>query len=175
MTHSISFKSCFCRLLSCWVGLGCARGVFLHGVVMTWKGFLHYWNFITGCKKKKRVVGHWRGHGAPLQWRHNEHGRVSDHQPYDYLLNRLFRPGSRKTSKLRVTCLRLGNLPVTGDFPVERASSAENVSIWWRHHITIIEYPLSNMSIFLDIAMACIAYSLLCNNRVDRPRIFHDI
>ena len=27
-----------------------------------------------------------------------------------------------------------GNPPVTGKFPTQRASYAENVSIWWRHH-----------------------------------------
>ena len=27
-----------------------------------------------------------------------------------------------------------GNSPVTGVFPTHRASNAENVSIWWRHH-----------------------------------------
>ena len=27
-----------------------------------------------------------------------------------------------------------GNSPVTGEFPSQRASKAENVSIWWRHH-----------------------------------------
>ena len=26
------------------------------------------------------------------------------------------------------------NSPVTGDFPVQMAGNAENVSIWWRHH-----------------------------------------
>ena len=25
-------------------------------------------------------------------------------------------------------------LPVTGEFPAQRASNTENVSIWWRHH-----------------------------------------
>ena len=40
----------------------------------------------------------------------------------------------RKTSKLRVTGLCEGNSPVTGEFPAQRASYAENVSIWWRHH-----------------------------------------
>ena len=48
------------------------------------------------------------------------------------LLNRLFR--SKKTSKLRFTGLCDGNSPVTGEFPAQRASNAENVSIWWRHH-----------------------------------------
>ena len=27
-----------------------------------------------------------------------------------------------------------GNSPVTGEFPTQRASDAENASIWWRHH-----------------------------------------
>ena len=26
---------------------------------------------------------------------------------------------------------------VTGEFPAQRASNAENVSIWWRHHVVI--------------------------------------
>ena len=41
---------------------------------------------------------------------------------------------SKKTSKLRVTGLCLGNSPVTGEFPSQMDSNAENVSIWWRHH-----------------------------------------
>ena len=41
---------------------------------------------------------------------------------------------SKKTSKLRVTGLCVGNSPVTDEFPAQRASNAENVSIWWRHH-----------------------------------------
>ena len=39
----------------------------------------------------------------------------------------------KKTSKLRVTGLCEGNAPVTGEFPAQRASNAENVSIWWRN------------------------------------------
>ena len=44
---------------------------------------------------------------------------------------------NKKTSKLRVTGLGEGNSPVTGEFPAQRASDAENVSIWWRHHVSI--------------------------------------
>ena len=33
-----------------------------------------------------------------------------------------------------LTGLSVGNSPVTGEFPTGRASNAENVSIWWRHH-----------------------------------------
>ena len=36
---------------------------------------------------------------------------------------------SKKTSKLRVTGLCVGNSPVTGEFPTQMASNAENVSI----------------------------------------------
>ena len=41
----------------------------------------------------------------PLQWRHNEHDGVSNHQSHDCLLNRLFGHTWKKTSKLRVTGL----------------------------------------------------------------------
>ena len=40
----------------------------------------------------------------------------------------------KKTSKIRVTGLCEGNSQVTGSFPVQRGSNAENVSIWWHHH-----------------------------------------
>ena len=69
-----------------------------------------------------------------LRWRHNGRDSVSNHQPHDCLLNRLFRRRSKKISKLRVTGLCAGNSPCTGEFPAQMASNAENVSIWWRHH-----------------------------------------
>ena len=148
-----------------------------------------------------------------LQWCHNDRHGVSNHQPHDYLLNRLFTnqrkhqsPGSltfvrgfhrrpvscgcdticgklhregnvvflhysgvitslkaslirnvsniystvcsrtsKKTSKLRITGLCEGNSPVTGEFPAQRASNAEKVSFWWRHHGKILasSYPES--------------------------------
>ena len=43
----------------------------------------------------------------------------------DSLLNRLCRRTSKKTSKLRITCLCKGNPPVTGEFSSQRASNAE--------------------------------------------------
>ena len=69
-----------------------------------------------------------------LQWRHNERVGVSNHQHRDCLINRLFKRRSKKTPKLCVTGLWGGNSPVTGEFPAQRPSNAENVSIWWRHH-----------------------------------------
>ena len=43
-----------------------------------------------------------------LHWRHNDHDGVSNHQPHCCLLNRLFGRRSKKTWKLRVTCLCAG-------------------------------------------------------------------
>ena len=59
------------------------------------------------------------GAARTLQWRHNERNVVSNDQPHDCLLNRLFRRRSKKTLKLRVTGLCEGNSPVTGEFPHE--------------------------------------------------------
>ena len=47
-----------------------------------------------------------------LQWRHNEHDGVSNHQRFDCLLNGLFRYRSKKISKLLVTGL-------CGEFPAQ--------------------------------------------------------
>ena len=69
-----------------------------------------------------------------LRWRHNDHDGVSNHQPHCCL----FRRRSMKLSKLCVTGLCAGNSPVTGGFPAQRASNAENVSIWWRHHVSMV-------------------------------------
>ena len=63
------------------------------------------------------------------QWRHNEQDGVSDHQPHDYFLSRLFRRRSKKTSKLRLTGLWTGNSLVTGEFLAQMASNAENAPV----------------------------------------------
>ena len=68
-------------------------------------------------------------HIITLQWRHNDSGGVLNHRRLDCLLNHLFRRRSKSTSKLRVTNLNEGNSPVTGEFPTQGASNAENVSI----------------------------------------------
>ena len=47
----------------------------------------------------------------------------------------------KKISKLRVTGLCVGNSPLTGEFPAQKASNAENVSIWLRHHEQYISGP----------------------------------
>ena len=70
-----------------------------------------------------------------LQWRHNERDGISNHQTHYCLLNCLLRHRSKKMWELCVTGLCEGNSPVTGEFPSQKASNAENVSIWWHHHV----------------------------------------
>ena len=55
-----------------------------------------------------------------LRWPHDGHNGVSNHQPHHCLLDRLFGCRSKKTSKLRVTGLCVGNSPVPGEFPTQR-------------------------------------------------------
>ena len=63
-----------------------------------------------------------------LQWRYNERTGVSNHQPLECLLDRLYMPRSKKVSKRHWPLW--GNSPVTGEFPTQRATSnAENVSV----------------------------------------------
>ena len=68
-----------------------------------------------------------------LQWRHNERGGLTIVYLTIYSRHR-----SKKPSKFHVTGLCKGNSPVTGEFPAQRASNAENVSIWWCHHVSTL-------------------------------------
>ena len=70
---------------------------------------------------------------AALPWRHNKRDGVSNHEPHDCLLKRLFGSRSKKTSKLRATGFCEWNSPATGDIPAQRVSNTENISIWYRH------------------------------------------
>ena len=60
------------------------------------------------------------------------------HQRFHCLLSCWFRRRSKKTSKLRVTGLSEGNSSVTGELPAQKASNAENVCIWLRHHVLML-------------------------------------
>ena len=85
-----------------------------------------------------------------LQWRHNDLDGVSNHQPHGCLVDCLYRRRSKKTSKLCVTGLCAGNSPVTGEFPAHRASNAEDVPIWWRHHVCLYKLRISESICFLS-------------------------
>ena len=62
---------------------------------------------------------------------------MTSHKPHDFLLKRLFRRISKKTSKLRITGLCEGNPPLTEEFAAQRASNATKMFpiddvIMWR-------------------------------------------
>ena len=106
------------------------------------------------------IKGEWV---SALHWRHNGRDSVSNRQPHNGLLNRLFRRRSKKTSKLRVTGLCVGNSPGTGEFPAQMASKAENVSIWWRHHglyLTAFLWTAGSEVHIVHVSRVIIAYTL---------------
>ena len=82
------------------------------------------------------LIGIGQHPGSSWLWRHNVRDGASNYQPHECLLNRPFRRRSKKTPKLRVTGLFAGNSPETGIFPAQMTRKAENVSIWWRHHVS---------------------------------------
>ena len=91
-----------------------------------------------------------------LRWRHNGRDSISNHQPYDCLLNRLFRRRWTKTPKLRATGLCAGNSPRTGEFPAQMVNNAKNVCIWWRHHElkqSVMKLPENHKSIEIIMFM----------------------
>ena len=70
-----------------------------------------------------------------LQWRHNEHSAGSNFRHLECLFNHLFGGRSKKSSKLHdITGLCERNSRGTSEIPVQRASDAEDISIWWLHH-----------------------------------------
>ena len=94
----------------------------------------------------------------PLQSRHNECDGVSNHRRFHRLLNCWFRCRQKK-SKLRVTGLCAGNSPVTGEFPIQKASNAENVSIWWRYHVYRETCDVSILNSFIRSG----AWDIICS------------
>ena len=113
---------------SSWITIKMTHSTELNSTV-----FLH--PFLLYLKPKYLQRRQWNHIKFSLQWRHNGHDGVSNHQPHGCLLNRLFRRRSKKTSKLHVTGLCVGNSPGTGEFQAQMARNAENVSIWGRHHV----------------------------------------
>ena len=144
LPHDTKFGNCRCKIVD---SRAFPSWSLIHG--LRWSGLIkaepgerrcvRYW-YNGSIIKVKEWINHYIPHNTtdaiyiPLRWRHNDGDSVSNHQLHDCLLSRLFGRTSKKTSKLRVTGLCVGNSPWTGEFPAQMASNAENVSIWWRHH-----------------------------------------
>ena len=99
-----------------------------------------------------------------LFWRHNGRDGVSNHQPHDCLLNRLFRRRSKKTSKLRVTGLCAGNSPETAHFPWSAPSLYLNQ---WKLFVNSLRPSLDRRP-FADDIFKCV---FLNENEWVLPRI----
>ena len=65
-----------------------------------------------------------------------------------------------KTPKLRITGFCVWNSPVTGEFPAQMASNAENVSIWWRHHGVCSSISLGNNLILFNSLVPLTPYNV---------------
>ena len=72
---------------------------------------------LVGIRETQRRKPLWCSPWNSLHWRHNNHDGVSNSQPQGCLLNHLFRRRSKKTSKLRVTGLCVGNSPRSVNSP----------------------------------------------------------
>ena len=88
-----------------------------------------------------------------LRWRHNDHDGVSNDQPHGCLLNRLFRRRSKKTSKLRVTGLCVGNSPGPVNSPHKgpvprKMFPFDDVIMWWSD-LTVPVENVRNLFSFL--------------------------
>ena len=100
---------------------------------------------------------------------------VLNHRRLDCLLSRLFRCRSKKTSKLRVTGLCERNPTVAGEFLAQKAINAENVPIWWRHHVStffciinaLFTWYISS-SYLTSVSAAKLRWHLLSRNAIQR-------
>ena len=96
----------------------------------------------------RRLIGYWNGALVPtmcrslillmrtwsLQWRHNDHDGVSNHQPHGCLFNQVYSGTDRRKHQSSASrAFACGEFTGSGEFPAQTASNAENVSIWWRH------------------------------------------
>ena len=128
---------------------------------------MKYISLDIAAEKQETYSHHKRRHSmdTPLHWRHTELDGVPNREPRDCLLNRLFWRRSKKTSKLRVTGLCVVNSPVTGEFPAQRASDAENVSIWWRHHAFRAAFPLRHHK--GSVMRSCDVFFLFNLNKIE--------
>ena len=70
-----------------------------------------------------------------LHWRHNDHDGVSNHQPHCLFTQPFIQTQIKENIKAPRHWPLCGEFTGTGEFPAQKASYAENVSIWWRHHV----------------------------------------
>ena len=120
--------------------------------------FIYFHKFILVCLHQQGRSFIWYGgvHYLHIAWKgrpHNTHSPeyMSQADVCKYLelhsqlpdLSKLDQWGTYKSNfherSVNITARSCaGNSRVTGEFPAQRTSNAENVSIWWRHHLVRI-------------------------------------
>ena len=105
--------------------MSCFRNAFCNTTCFKWPD--------TGGLPQKGPVMRSFDDPFALQWRHNGCDGVSYHWRLHCLLNCWFRLRSKKRQSSASLAFVRGKPLMTGEFPAQKASNAENVSIWWRH------------------------------------------
>ena len=105
---------------------------------------LRHWGILSYRNMEKGSLRAQRFHSSSnrtksLQWGHNGCYGFSNHQPLDFY-STVYSGEDQRKSNLRVNGLWEGKSSVIGEFPEQRPSNAENVSIWWRHHGWILHH-----------------------------------
>ena len=136
-------------IFSTWLAL-CAgnspvTGEFPSQRPVTWS-FDVFFDLRLHKRMSKQSWGWWFETPSRPLWRHcnvnswyhimmSSHERhvLSNHRSLGCLFNCLFGPTSRKHQSPHYGLCE-GNSPVSGEFPAQATSNAENSSIWWRHH-----------------------------------------
>ena len=106
-----------------------------------------------------------------LQWRHDEHDGISNHQPHDCLLNCLLRHRSKKTSKLHVTglCDRWPvNSPHKG--PVMQKMYLFDDVIMYRENVKASHY---SSSVWWSYQMGWLHHTVLWKGLLGRQHFTH--
>ena len=95
-------------------------------------GYICQWKIIPGRQMTAQLIS--RGtYSAPLQWRQ---WRLKSPEPQ--LFAQLFvGADQRKHQSSASLAFMSGSHRSPLDFPSQRVSIAENVSIWWGHHVTV--------------------------------------
>ena len=108
VSHQMSFfKVCTCSSYVFELAFTFVSNLIILSIVSV---YVLFGLFDCDVKSQRAALSEWsvENMSITLHWRNNEHDGVSNHQPHDCLLKRLFRRRSKETSKLRVTglCVR---------------------------------------------------------------------
>ena len=115
-----------------------------------------------------RREGEIRGVFWSLQWRRNDRDVVSN-TSFKIVYSVVYSSADqRKPQSSASLAFCEGKSPATGEFPSQRASNAENVSIWWRNHVgLILVHGLYVVIVWL--------YSISCYIWLPRDHMLHTI